>query len=297
MKTRRQLLQSALALGAPPRVPLRFAVLSDVQYADKAAAGRRDYRQSLEKLRLAVELVTTAQPAFTIHLGDLVDAGADNASTIVPLCDRLPGRHHLVLGNHDFFAARPEVLRRFRLKRGYYAFRHSGWRFVVLDGMAISVRGGWPEASSQARQGAEMLDRLKQRKAPNANDWNGAVGAAQRAWLQSELRQAAQRGERSIVFCHFPTLAAACRPDHLLWDHAELLSILDAESSVAAYFCGHDHNGGYAVSQGVHHVTLPGVVENEVSRCLKFVELSPGGIAISSPRGDDRQLLPLRPLS
>jgi 3',5'-cyclic AMP phosphodiesterase CpdA len=297
MNTRRRFLQSAFATAAAPRVPLRFAVLSDIQYADKATAGRRDYRQSLGKLRQIVELLTPQPPAFTIHLGDLIDTGADSASAIVPLYNRLPGRRYLVLGNHDFFGPRDKVLRRFHLKRGYYSFRQSGWQFVVLDGMEISVHGGWPEASPQARLGAEMLDRLKQQKAPNANDWNGALGAPQRAWLQASVRQAAQRGERTIVFCHFPTLASACRPDHLLWDHAEVLRILDSEPSVAAYFCGHDHNGGYAVSQGVHHITLPGVVENEITRSLKIVELSMSGLSISAFDGSSRQVLPLRAAS
>lgn len=295
MTTRRHFLQSALAGAATPPAPLRFALLADVQYADKPTAGRRDYRQSLEKLRAAAALLAPRQPAFTIHLGDLIDSGDANAAAIAPLYNRLPGRRYLVLGNHDFFGPRSAVLRRFHLKRGFYSFRVSGWRFIVLDGMEVSVRGGWPDDSPQARLAAGMLAGLKQRQAPNAHDWNGAAGPGQRAWLQDTLQQAARRGERSIVFCHFPTLPAACRPDHLLWDHQEVLQILDNSPSVAAYFCGHDHNGGYALSQGVHHVTLPGVVENDLDRCLKVAELSATDLTLSAPGGSLRQILSFRP--
>jgi hypothetical protein len=85
------------------------------------------------------------------------------------------------------------------------------------------------------------------------------------------------------VFCHFPVFAAACRPDHLLWDHAEVLSILAAEPSVAAYICGHDHNGGYAMDRGVHHITMPGVVENDLMKCLRIAETHPDRLVLRAP--------------
>ena len=56
-------------------------------------------------------------------------------------------------------------------------------------------------------------------------------------------------------------LRAASTPAHLLWNHLAVRQTLEASGVVAAYFCGHDHNGGYALARGIHHVTMPGMVE------------------------------------
>ncbi len=99
-----------------------------------------------------------------------------------------------------------------------------------------------------------MLASLKERRAPNAQDWNGAAGVQQREWLQRTLEDASRRNERAVVFCHFPVLEEATTPAHLLWDHEEVLSILDRQPAVAAYMCGHDHQGGYAERNGMRLV-------------------------------------------
>ncbi len=300
MLTRRNFLYQALtpvpaarlAAAVQPAV-VSFAVLSDVQYADRDAAGKRTYRESLAKLEAAVRQLEAHKPAFVIHLGDLVDGGAENAARILPVFRRLPRPQYHVLGNHDFFASRAAVMRSFGMKLPYYVFRAGGWRFVVLDGMQLSVKGGWPDGTRQFADGAKMLAFLKERGAPNAQDWNGAVGAQQRAWLRRTLEQARGRGERTVVFCHFPVLEAATTAAHLLWDHDEVLAILDREPTVAAYVCGHDHRGGYAERNGVHHITMRGVVENDLAECLRMVELRPDSIQLRRPGSKDAQVLPL----
>lgn len=272
----------ALAGSAPP---VRFAALSDVQYADQETKGKRTYRLSLAKLEAAAARLAGEKIAFVIHLGDLVDGGAENAARILPVFRRLPRPQYHVLGNHDFFGPRKAVLRSFGMKQPYYAFGHGGWRFVVLDGMHASVKGGWPEDSPQYREGAKMLAALKERRAPNAQEWNGAAGAGQCRWLRRTLEDAGRRGERAVVFCHFPVLPAATTPAHLLWDHEEVLGILDGQPTVAAYMCGHDHRGGYAERNGVRHITLRGVVENDLTDCLRIVEPGAGGIELGRPGG------------
>jgi len=57
-------------------------------------------------------------------------------------------------------------------------------------------------------------------------------------------------------------LAAASTAAHLLWNHADVLGILESHPAVAAWFAGHDHAGGYALRNGIHHVTFPGMVES-----------------------------------
>lgn len=296
MLSRRELIQGAVSipLAAGEARALRFATLSDIQYADRDTAGKRDYRGSLAKLEAAASAIDAEKPAFTIQLGDLINDGAANYDRISAAYQRIHGPKYNVLGNHDFFGPRAEVLRRFGLKRAYYSFRLPGWRFIALDGMAISITGGWPAGSPQRQLGEQMLSKLKQQHAINAQEWNGAIGDEQRLWLRRELDSTGRRNERSIVFCHLPTLPEACRPEHLLWDYRQVLEILDSQPSVAAYICGHDHAGGYAEHNGVHHITLAGLVENELATCLRFVDLHRDDLVLRKPDGTADKKLALR---
>ncbi len=290
MISRRRFLASLVADREPA---VRFAVIADIQYADKDIVRRRHYRESMTKLQTAVKELGAERLAFSVHLGDLVDGGVENFDRILPVFEKLPGPRYQVLGNHDFFAPRDTVLRKFGLAQPYYSFSVKGWHFVVLDGMNMSVNGGWDENTANYKVGAAMLAELKQQRARNAHDWNGAAGEQQRNWLKRDLQSAQVRKERSVVFCHFPTFAGACRPDHMLWDHSELLAVLNEYPTVAAYINGHDHNGGYAKHQGIHHVTLPGVVENELGKCLRIVEAFPDRLVLRRPGERDGQVLGL----
>ena len=49
------------------------------------------------------------------------------------------------------------------------------------------------------------------------------------------------------------------------WNYDDILKVLHKYSCVVAYFCGHDHNGGYAHdAHGIHHVTFPAALESEI---------------------------------
>jgi manganese-dependent ADP-ribose/CDP-alcohol diphosphatase len=114
---------------------------------------------------------------------------------------------------------------------------------------------------------------MRARHAPNAQDWNGAIGKTQMNWLRRVLREAAERQERALVFCHFPVLREASTPQHLLWNSDEILAILEESGVVAAWMNGHDHNGGYAERHGIHHVTFPGMVESAVANSYTLVDV------------------------
>ncbi len=276
-----------------PAPRFSFAAIADIQYADRDSAGKRDYRNSLPKLQAAVPALAAEKLAFTIQLGDLIDQGSENLGPIAAVFRRMPGPRFHVLGNHDFFGSRTAVLQRFGLRRAYYTFHFPGWQFVVLDGMNVSVKGGWPPDSANFQRGEKILAELKAQRARNANDWNGALGDQQRAWLGSVLESARQRNDRAILFCHFPALPQACRPDHLLWDHRELLELLDAHPAVAAYISGHDHNGGYAEHNGVHHLTLAGLVENDLAACLRVLDVYPDRLVLRRPGEQHGRVLQL----
>jgi hypothetical protein len=275
--SRRSFLSAAaggLGAVAPPR--FSFGLLADLQYADKETANRREYRSSLAKLDSAAAWFAGERLEFVIQLGDLVDGGLDNLDRVLAHWNRLaaPTRH--VIGNHEGDIDRATLLGRLKLERAYYQFSAPGWRFIVLDGM------DWSENS---RQGARLLAELREKKEPNAQSWNGAIGDAQREWLRQTLRAAAAARERAIVFCHFPVLPESCRREHLLWNWREILGIVESAPAVAAWFSGHDHLGGYAVRAGIHHVTVPGVVENDIRDAVRVVDVFTDRLVIRGPDG------------
>lgn len=131
---------------------------------------------------------------------------------------------------------------------------------------------------------------------PNAVGWNGAVGEAQREWLVAELAAARAANERVIVFAHAPVLEAASTPAHLVWDHAEVVALLAAEPHVAAYFAGHDHAGGYAQADGIHFVTVAGMVEADPAvNAYGVVEVYEDRIVVQGVGDVTSRTLPLRP--
>jgi len=236
--------------------------MADVQYADKDTSGKRDYRASEAKLDEAVRKLNAEQLAFVVQLGDLIDEGEENLETILPIWSRLQEPRYSVLGNHDFCMRRDRLLKEFGMERAYYDFTVKGWRFIVLDGMQISTIGGWKVGSKPVVEARRLLAHLAARQAKNAVEWNGALGKKQREWLARRLRDAKKKGQRAVVFCHFPVLEAASTPHHLLWDHEEVLRILFDSPAAVAYMNGHDHAGGYAIRNGIHFVTFPAMVES-----------------------------------
>ena len=118
-----------------------------------------------------------------------------------------------------------------------------------------------------------MFERLRAARAANANDWNGGIGPRQLDWLRDCLKRASGNHERVVLFCHFPVLRESSTPAHLLWNHEAVRQILEAEPSVAAWFNGHDHQGGYAARNGIHYVTFPGMVESGEQNAYSVVKV------------------------
>ena len=244
----------------------RFGLVADVQYADKPSAGKRRYRESLESLARCVEDWREQPLAFALQLGDLIDGretpgeSAADLARVLALFSALPFPVHHVLGNHCLEVPRAELYGELELEAPYSSFRRDGLRFVVLDALAVSVCG-WPPDSEPYREARRWLDEHPRSDHPNAQTWNGALGKEQLAWLEAELAAAAAEGERALVFSHLPVLAAASSEYHLTWDHAAVVDVLLESDAVVAFFSGDDHGGGYAVREGVHFVTLQGMVE------------------------------------
>lgn len=99
----------------------------------------------------------------------------------------------------------------------------------------------------------------------NMVESNGALGAEQRAWLHGELQAARAHGQRCVVFAHQAIHPDCCHPDATCWDAADVRAVLAAVPGVvAAWWSGHDHDGGYAVdADGTHHIAPPAPLEVE----------------------------------
>src|SRR3712207_5688112 len=64
---------AASGVTAPGGVPnLRFALVTDLHYADKPPVGRRHYRETPAKLAEAARHFAEAGPDFLVELGDLI---------------------------------------------------------------------------------------------------------------------------------------------------------------------------------------------------------------------------------
>ncbi len=243
---------AALTAAETPR--LSIGMLADIQYADKDTAGRRDYRASKGKLEACVAAMNREQVKFVIELGDLVDGDRENLDRILPVFNRFAAPKYQVTGNHDMGL----------VSGGRRAFEFGDWHFIVLDGM---------EVNAKTPAGRRELAQLRAARAPNAQEWNGALGFEQRVWLKNRLHDATAVGERAIVFCHFPVLPESSSPQHVLWDYRETLEIIRGEPATVAWFAGHDHRGGYAGRDGTHYVTLKGMVESSVEESCQVVDV------------------------
>jgi len=236
----------------------QFGVIADVQYADKDSQGRRNYRESANKLQACVADLNRHDLVFVVNLGDIVDGhGAATSAELdftLNLLGPLKPRVRHVIGNHCLAVNRPELLEKLQLESSYYEFEYRGWRFLVLDGMEISLKA--PPVSKELKKARQYLQ-----QDPSLADYNGAIGEEQMAWLKVQLSEAGRMKQKAIVFCHHPALPEAADRSVVLWNYRKLLEVLEGSGCVVAYLSGHHHPGGYAERNGIHHLTIPGVVE------------------------------------
>lgn len=271
---------------------LRIGVVADVQYADKPddtrAGGLRHYRLSLAKLSAAVRAFNRA-PALdlVLHLGDIVDGNRTPHATLADFDSVLRAFSRLrppvahVVGNHCLDVGRALLLERLRTPAYYERDLRDGWTLLVLDTTDVGVRGASPELVAEAHRFlAEHVGR------PNAQPWNGGVGAEQLGWLRTRLASCRARRVRALVAGHMPLVEAAATAETVAWNGEAVATLLDEFADVAPlYACGHWHGGGYAQRlSGVHHWTCEGMVEaGELACGYATVALHAERIEVASP--------------
>ncbi len=228
---------------------VRFGLVTDPHYADTNPAGTRFYRESLGKVREAVDALRQAGVEFLVELGDLKDmvAGEPDTRTLSYLTAieaeiaRFGGPTYHVLGNHDmdnmskaqFLAG--VVNTGIVPNRAYYAFSRGGIRFVTLDACCLKSGADYDHGNF---------------------DWRETfVSAPQLDWLRRELTASV---DPVVLFCHqrLDDVSDVC-----VKNSPDVRSVLEASGKVIAALHGHDHPGHHSVINGIHYYTLKAVVE------------------------------------
>ncbi|MBT3194094.1 MAG: hypothetical protein HN341_16240 [Verrucomicrobia bacterium] len=254
------LLDSQSSLRAEPaQVEFSFGAIADCQYCNVPDnGGVRKYRLSVEKLQACVEHFNTLDLAFVTHLGDFIDKDFASFDAVGPIFEKLKAPRYHVLGNHDFSVAddlKHKVVAKLGMDSRYYDFKVKGWRYVVLDGNDISFHA-YPSDSTEYAKAVAYYEQNK----ITSPKWNGAVGPEQILWLRNVLEKAAQQNEKVILFCHFPIFP---ENKHNLWNAEEIIALLEQYPCVKAYINGHNHQGNYGTKNGIHYLTLKGMVDTE----------------------------------
>ena len=257
---------------------VRFAVITDIHLSatsDSAAA-----LATAAELRACLRGFRQKRVDFLLQLGDLIK-GSDaekheELRQATTLLQEFPGTIRHALGNHCLAISRPELMRTLGMQAPYYAFAMQGFRFLVLDGMDVSIHNQ-PETEQDRKILAYYLAQ------PELHDYCGAIGARQKNWLQGELEGAERSGEQVIIICHFPLIAETTDARHgLLWNHLEMTKLLATSPAVKLCISGHYHYGGYALQNGIHFVVLPAFVNRteHPGFCCGIVELQTKRVVI-----------------
>jgi len=221
---------------------VRFGMVTDMHYADKATRGSRHYRKTLEKLQAAAAAFKKADPAFVVELGDFIDRAPEVEVELGYLkriqkdFDKLPGDQHYVLGNHCVDTlTKEEFLGVVGQEKSYYSFDQAGIHFVILD--ACFLKDGTPYGRNNSR-------------------WNDAnFPQAELDWLAKDLKQTKNK---TIIFAH---QRLDIEGNYAVNNAAAARKILEEAGNVLAVFQGHSHKNDHQLINGIHYCVHRAMVE------------------------------------
>lgn len=234
------------------------------------------------KLAEAVSSFNAANVPFVINLGDIIEGNDTDEQTLADwkvvetTLAALKPKLHSVIGNHCLRLPGPkkDLMRGLHLEKNYYvAERRNGFRFVVLDGTEVTVKGNEPDTQNFKEAQAWLEAHPRSDAIPYAWDWNAAVSSTQLAWFNEQIGEARSSGEKVITFCHYPIRKEASTDEHLMWNHDEVVALINKNSDVVkAYISGHWHAGGYYRDpvSGIHHLTLRAILEASTDKGPTF---------------------------
>lgn len=221
---------------------VRIAIMTDLHYADKDAAGTRYYRETLSKLDEAAEFFQANRPDVLVELGDLIDAADDvekeqrYLATINRPFSSIAADRHYVLGNHCVDTlTKDEFLAGVQRDRSYYSFDRCGIHFIVLDSCFRS------DGVAYGRRNFQWTD-------PN-------IPPEELEWLHGDLQN---NRNPVVVFAH---QRLDVTDNHGVKNAAEVRAILEKSGNVTAVFQGHSHKNDLRSIGGIFYCTLVAMIE------------------------------------
>ena len=234
----------AKAESPKPMSSLRFGLITDLHYADKATAGSRHYRDTLNKLNEAIEAFARLDPPmkFAVELGDFIDAAESveterkYLATVDGLFRKICDDRHYVLGNHCVGTlTSEEFLGDVGRKTSFYSFDRDGRHFVVLD--ACFRKDGVAYGRGNFEWSESFIPEHELR------------------FLEEDLKSTPSE---VIVFVH---QRLDIEPPYGVFNAAEVRKILEQSGRVRAVFQGHSHKNDHRKIGGIDYVTLVAMVE------------------------------------
>lgn len=244
----------------PSPLPLKFGLVTDLHYADKATAGSRHYRESTAKLQEAIKSFDKPEIKFVVELGDLIDAAESveeetaYLKTINSILTSLSCDMHYVLGNHCVTTlTKPEFLGEVGQQESFYSFDVGGYHFVILDACFRS------DGEAYGRNNFKWTD---------AN-----IPQSQIDWLRKDLQSTKFS---TIVFAH--QRLDVCG-NHSVKNAASVRQVLEESKKVLAVFQGHSHKNSYQEINEIHYCVLTAMVEGSGAdnNGYSVVEIHEGG--------------------
>ena len=249
--------------GADAGGTVRFGLVADPHVADLPDAGGRRYRLAAGRLADAAKALRAEGARFLVEMGDLKDAGPDEAGTLANLAAAagalraFGGPVEPVLGNHDV-----DLLSKERFLRGF------------ADGLGLAEP---PAAHAAWRAGAVTFVRLDGDFFPDGrplsdggrNHRDCTIPPDQLAWLRDTL--AAAPGP-CVVFCHSLLTGDW---DSVITNGADVRAAMEAAGNVCAVFQAHTHADAFKKIAGIRYCTVPSIAHDDGP--YELVEVSPDG--------------------
>ena len=244
----------------------RIGLVTDLHYADKDRSRSRVYRDSLEKLGVALAQFKESKVDFVLELGDFIDRARDVETELRYLAvvekefERCGTDRHYVLGNHCVDTlTKAEFLshcgQRKSEKEAFYSFDHGELHFVILDACFRA------DGVAYGRKNFEWTDT--------------DIPASEREWLSKDL---AATSKPTIVFVHQRLDVGG---HYGVKSGPMVREILAKSSKVLAVFQGHYHNNEHKKIGGVNYVTLAAMVEGAFEKkhnAYSVLECFPDGV-------------------
>ncbi len=232
--------------------PFKFAFITDTHLYPNAtqnfAGGLQKQKNSLALYEKLIEQLNAFDPAFVIHGGDIVCGGKNfdmsaeeyeaALHTAQLLGEGLNAPCYYIPGNHDLdpeTGSKTSYLERFGINgMGSTSFVKENIRFILLDAQEV------PEDLT-----------------------HGYISTNQLAWVERELKKAADYGDEIFFFSHqlpFPNVEFQGMGSRIA-NSAEILEIVAPfEKQILGFFCGHQHLNRVFREQGMLCIITAGII-------------------------------------